>query len=92
MIQERVATPSTWTGAGAAERHAAAELRAGHAEHVALHPQERSVAVNIDRPIDAVDLDCGGHSYLQAIRVDRRLEWSGLSSRTVKKFVRGRIP
>src|SRR6266550_4530751 len=48
-------------GAGAAERHAAAELRAGHAEHVAQYPQERSVAINIDRPIDAVDLDCGCH-------------------------------
>src|SRR5712671_2484295 len=55
-------------GAGAAERHAAAELRAGHAEHIAQHPQERGVAVNIDRPIDAVDLDRGGHRYLHTIR------------------------
>src|SRR5438093_1388251 len=53
-----------------AERHAATELRAGHAEHVAQHPQERGVAVDIDRPIDAVELDRGGHSYLRAIRVD----------------------
>ena len=45
------------------------ELRAGHAEHVAQHPQERGVAVDIDHPIDAVDLDCGGHSHLHAIRV-----------------------
>src|SRR5207247_5428664 len=57
-------------GAGAAERGAAAEFRAGHAEHVAQHPQERGVAVDIDRPIDAVELDRGGHSYLRAIRVD----------------------
>src|SRR5258705_12967706 len=55
-------------GAGAAERHAAAELRAGHAEYVAQHPEERRVAVDIDHPIDAVDLNCGGHSYLHAIR------------------------
>src|SRR5262249_4540454 len=47
--------------AGAAERPAAAELRAGHAEHVAQHPQERGVAVDIDGPIDAVDLDRDGH-------------------------------
>src|SRR5512132_2392742 len=57
-------------GAGAAERHPAAELRAGHAEHVAQHPQERGVTVDIDGPSEAVDLDCGGHSSLQAIRVD----------------------
>jgi len=36
-------------------------------EHVAQHPQERGVAVNIDRPIDAVDLDRGGHRYLHTI-------------------------
>src|ERR1700726_515293 len=56
---------------GAAERHAAAELRAGHAEHVAHYPQERGVTVDIDRPIDAVDLDRGGQSFLHAIRADR---------------------
>src|ERR1700724_2322181 len=42
-----------------AECHAAAEPRAGHAEHVAQYPQERSVTVDIDLPIDAVDLDRG---------------------------------
>src|SRR5437660_1342283 len=60
--------PVDMHGAGPAESHAAAELRSGHAEHVAQYPQERSVAVNIDRPIDAVDLDRGGHSYLHVIR------------------------
>src|SRR5258707_15614295 len=45
--------------AGAAERHAAAVLRAGQAEHVAQYPQERGVTVDVDRPIDAVDLDRG---------------------------------
>src|SRR5882724_916349 len=60
-------------GAGAAERHAAAELSAGHAEHFAQHPQKRSVTINIDCPIDAVDLDCGGHNYLQTICMNAAL-------------------
>src|SRR5262249_58551295 len=63
-------------GAGAAQRHAAAELRSGHAEDIAQHPQQRGVAINIDRSIDAVDLDGGGHSFLQAVRVDRACEGS----------------
>ena len=42
-------------GAGAAQRHAAAELRAGHAEHVAQHPEQRRVAVDIDAVSLAVD-------------------------------------
>src|SRR5262245_51955854 len=53
-------------GASAAERHAAAKLRASHAKHVAQHPQKRSITVNVDRTIDAVDLNRGGHSYLPA--------------------------
>ena len=40
---------------------AATELRAGHAQHVAQYPEERRVAIDIDRPIDAVDLDREGH-------------------------------
>ena len=39
-------------GAAAADQ-AAAEFRAGHAEHVTQNPQEGGV----DRPTDAVDLD-----------------------------------
>src|SRR5262249_45935372 len=57
--------------AGTAQRHAAAELGARHAEHVAQHPQERGVAVNVDRPVDAIDPNRGGHRDLQASRVDR---------------------
>jgi len=51
--------------AGAAERHAAAEFGAGHAEHVAQDPEQRGVAVDINRPIDAVDLDRDCHGYPQ---------------------------
>src|SRR5215470_6986753 len=48
-------------GTGAAERHAAAELGAGHAEHVAHDPEERRVAVDIDAVRAAVDFDVEGH-------------------------------
>jgi len=37
---------------------------AGHAEHVAQHPQERRIAVDIDGPNGAVDLDIVGMLYL----------------------------
>src|SRR5262249_9259335 len=43
-------------GAGAAQRLAATELGPGHAEHVAQHPQQRGVAVDIDLMGCAVDL------------------------------------
>ena len=48
VMQERVGDAVDMHRAGAAQRHAAAELRAGHAEHVAQHPQQRRVAVDID--------------------------------------------
>ena len=51
-------------GAGAAQRHAAAELRAGHAEHVAQHPQQRRVAVDIDAVRLSVDFDGEGHGVV----------------------------
>src|SRR6267142_701905 len=41
--------------ARAAQRHAAAEFRAGHPEHVAQHPQQRRVVVDIDAAGFAVD-------------------------------------
>jgi hypothetical protein len=34
--------------AGPAERHAAAEFRTRHAEHIAQHPEQRRIAVDID--------------------------------------------
>src|SRR5262245_5690445 len=72
--------------AGTAQRHAAAELGAGHAEHVAQHPQERGVAVDVDRPVDAIDPNRGGHRDLLVSRVDRACERqrSGLSQRGSK--------
>ena len=48
VMQERVGDAVDVDGAGAAQRHAAAELGAGHAQHVAQHPEERRVAVDID--------------------------------------------
>ena len=49
-------------------RDAAAALRACHAQDITQHPKEWGVALGIDRPIDAVDLNCG-HSCLQVFRV-----------------------
>ena len=43
VTQERVALAIDVHGAGAAQGHAAAELRAGHAQRVPQHPQQRHV-------------------------------------------------
>ena len=43
--------------AGAAQRHAAAELGAAEAERVAQHPQERRVGVHVDRGVAAVEVE-----------------------------------
>src|SRR5882724_10046273 len=51
-------------GVGAAQCHPASELRAGHAEHVAQHPQEWGVTVNIDVVGGSVDFDGVGHGFL----------------------------
>src|SRR5262245_40703230 len=53
-------------GAGAAEGHAADELRAGHAEHIAQHPQERRVAVDINLALSSVYFDSIGHNCLHS--------------------------
>ena len=45
--------------AGSAHRHAAAELGAGHAEHIAQHPQERGVVVDIDDAMSGNNCRCG---------------------------------
>ena len=59
--------------AGAAERHAAAELGAGHAEHVAQHPQERRVAVDIDAMGGSVDFNGESHGCVSfSMGWDRR--------------------
>jgi hypothetical protein len=46
----------------ATECHAAAELGAGHAEHVAQHPQERGVTVDINGMSRSVHVYCIRHS------------------------------
>src|SRR3954451_17280779 len=48
-------------GAGATQRHAAAELRAGHAEHVAQNPQQRRVTIDGDAPRGSVNVDGKTH-------------------------------
>jgi hypothetical protein len=50
--------------AGAAQRHAAAEFGAGHAQHVAQYPEERRISVDIDVMHLAVDVDGEGHGML----------------------------
>src|SRR5438477_435875 len=49
-------------GAGSAQRHATAELRAGAADDVAQHPEQRHVGGDIDRVGRAIDAqrDHGG--------------------------------
>jgi len=54
-MQERVATPFTLHRAGTAHAQAAPELRASHAQHIAQHPQDRRVAIDVDRPVDSID-------------------------------------
>src|SRR6516162_10839811 len=72
--------PVEMHGAGAAERHAAAELRAGHAEHVAQYPEKRRVAVDIDRPIDAVYFDREGHGSIP-------IGWSGRATGSRRRMI-----
>src|ERR1700719_604686 len=55
--------------AGAAKRHAAAELRAGHAQHIAQHPEKRRVAVDIDYVCRSVDFDGEGHGVFSFLPV-----------------------
>src|ERR1700730_8375262 len=53
--------------ASAAERLAAAELRARHAQQVAQDPEERRVAVHIDAVCGPVDFDSKGHGALSLL-------------------------
>jgi hypothetical protein len=45
--------------------HAAAELGSGHAEHVAQHPWESGVAVDIDGVTRGIDFDLERDGWLQ---------------------------
>jgi hypothetical protein len=60
--------------ARAAERHAAAELRAGHAKHIAQYPQQRSIAVDVYRTIGPIYLDQEGHPTLRLGTWEHRLQ------------------
>src|SRR6267378_2935494 len=75
MLPDIASLISESVGCGLLASSATADIRAGHAEHVAQHPKERRVAVDIDCAIDAVDFDYGGHSYLWAVRGDWASCW-----------------
>ena len=47
--------------ASAALADAAAEFGAGHAKNIAQDPKQRNVAIDIHRPILAIDFDLIGH-------------------------------
>src|ERR1700676_4386018 len=51
--------------ASATQGHAAAELRAGHAEHIAQHPEQRCIAIDIHRPTCPVYLERKSHGSLR---------------------------
>ena len=55
-------------GAGATLRDAAAVFGARHAKHIAQHPQERGVTVDIDVVCRTVDFDGKGHGELLSAR------------------------
>ena len=48
-------------GASTAQSSAAPKFRARHSEHVAEHPQQRRVAIDIDAVADAIDFDRERH-------------------------------
>jgi hypothetical protein len=50
---------------GAAQCGTTAEFGAGHAEHIAQHPQQRGVVVNVDIVRGSVDFDGMGHGFLE---------------------------
>jgi hypothetical protein len=67
-------------GAGAAKRHSAAELGAGHAEHVTQDPQQGDVGIDVDGVRGAVDFDSEGH-WLAPTRAGYDRELSATSAR-----------
>src|SRR5262249_58972239 len=59
-------------GAGAAERHAAAELAAGEPELVPQGPQQRGLARHIDVLALSVDVECDHRALLSAVGATAR--------------------
>src|SRR5262249_19998788 len=56
--------PVDMHGARAAQRLAAPELRSGHAEHVAQHPKQRGVTVDVEIVDFSIDFDGHGHTAI----------------------------
>ena len=63
VLQERMGVPFICNGAGAAQRHATAELGTRHAEHVAQDPQKWDVPVDVDGMLNVIDLDGERHGW-----------------------------
>src|SRR6266850_2860247 len=55
-------------GTGAAQRHATAELRARHAEHVTQNPQQRRVPIDVDAARGSVNVDGKAHDTAPCVR------------------------
>ena len=88
VTQDRVATPSICTVQAPHSAAAAAELRAGHAEHVAQHPQKRRVAVDIDAVCGPVDFNREGHhALLFFLRKPRAWRASRSTRRSKAEFI-----
>jgi hypothetical protein len=64
--------------AGAAERHATAKFRAGHAEDVTEHPQQRGIAIDIGDAIETIDFDFESHASSPNVPIKRALKSSAL--------------
>ena len=64
VMQERAGFAVDVHGAGAAQRHAAAELRAGHVEGVAEHPEQRHLRADVNGLGFAVQGESDGHGDL----------------------------
>jgi hypothetical protein len=67
VIHERTGSPSTCTVQAPQSANTAAKFRAGHAEHVTEHPQQRCVAVDINAVTVSVDFDDQGHVRLHTV-------------------------
>ena len=65
VMHERTGLPSRWIVHAPHKREAATEFRASHAEHVAQHPEQRRVVVDIGAVRGSVDFYGEGHSCLK---------------------------
>src|SRR6516164_2824168 len=72
--------------ASAALRNAAAEFGAGHTQHVAQHPQQRSIAVDVDVVCVAVDFDGEGHGIVSFTPVVIERDGPGADRRVKARY------